>query len=174
MNSLDQIIEIARQTALEEIHKFNSPPLILIEISNQAGQKITALLKADSQLVMLGTLLESHNLPKNQLDIVLNCIEGHHKNVEWKSFEAEICANADCYRFLTPRGIIAFLVQIGSFKMTVDESIKLALFKVEEKMGNPQSPHVSKRIKNKLHLIKTTVIVNPYMYHASMHRRIDA
>jgi len=164
MTSLDKIIDIAQKSALEEIQKFDSPNITQFEIANEMGQKIANNLKADTQIVILGTilmdykigeaisqnrlkehikmsrdaaeeLLKANNLPEDQINKVLNCIEGHHKTAQWKYPEAEICANADCYRFLTYRGIISFLVQTGKRGMGLDESIKYALSKVEEKWG---------------------------------------
>jgi len=183
MNSLDQIIEIARKAALEDINKYGSPPLTLFEISNQAGQKIAALLKANSQLVMLGTLLmdfklgeafsqnklsahvqmsryaaeallKSNKLSSDQLDIVLNCIDGHHKTVVWKYLESEVCANADCYRFLTPDGIISFITDLGKRGMSLQEIKNYCLLKVEEKWGILSLPMCKKELEPNYLLLK--------------------
>lgn len=39
---------------------------------------------------------------------IINCVTEHHGTDKYSSMEAEICANADCYKFLSPRGIMAY------------------------------------------------------------------
>ncbi len=39
---------------------------------------------------------------------IINCVAEHHGAEKYSSMEAEICANADCYKFLSPRGIMAY------------------------------------------------------------------
>ena len=183
MNSLDQIIAVVQKAALEDINKYGSPPLKLFEISNKAGQKIAKSLKADSQLVMLGTLLMdfklgeaisqnklfahvqmsrdaaeallmANKLPESKLDIVLNCIDGHHKDIKWKYREAEICANADCYRFLTPNGVISFISDLGRRGMDMQEIKTYCLSKVEEKWEILSLPVCKQELKPNYFLLK--------------------
>ena len=39
---------------------------------------------------------------------IINCVAEHHGADTYSSIEAEICANADCYKFLSARGIMAY------------------------------------------------------------------
>lgn len=39
---------------------------------------------------------------------ILACVREHHGAEKYSSIEAEICANADCYKFMSPRGIMAY------------------------------------------------------------------
>jgi len=159
---LSTAINAAQTAALAEIKKYDAPNPIQFEIANAQGQKLAEQLKIDKHVVMLGTtlmdfkigqalsenrlkdhiemskdaaadLLKPFKLPSEITDKVVNCILGHHKTHSWAFPEAEVCANADCYRFLTPRGLISFLIQIGKREMSVDESIAYARSKVEEK-----------------------------------------
>lgn len=161
---LSAAINTAQTAALAEIKKYDAPNPIQFEIANTQGQRLAELLKVDKHVVMLGTtlmdfkigqaisenrlkdhikiskdaavdLLRPFNLPSKITDKVINCILGHHKTHPWAFPEAEVCANADCYRFLTPRGLISFLIQIGKREMSVDESIKYARSKIGEKWG---------------------------------------
>lgn len=59
------------------------------------------------------TFLESLNLDSQSLLKVINCIEAHHAEVPFTSLESEICANADCYKFIHPRGFFLFLAILG-------------------------------------------------------------
>ncbi len=47
--------------------------------------------------------LEKYPLTKEEQKKIINCVEAHHKGVKFNCVEAEICANADCYRFLHPK-----------------------------------------------------------------------
>ncbi len=39
---------------------------------------------------------------------ILACIKEHHGAPKYSSIESEICANADCYKFLSAKGILAY------------------------------------------------------------------
>ena len=59
------------------------------------------------------TFLESHNIDHPSLLKIINCIEAHHREIPFTSLESEICANADCYKFIHPRGFFLFLAILG-------------------------------------------------------------
>jgi hypothetical protein len=61
---------------------------------------------------------------------IIACIEQHHGTADYFFLEAEICANADCYRFLHPRGILSAFILFGRR----DESTDNILTQVEKKM----------------------------------------
>lgn len=54
--------------------------------------------------------LKPFKIDKDMLDKIVSCIESHHGVDQYFCKEAEICANADCYRFLHPRGILAAFI----------------------------------------------------------------
>lgn len=39
---------------------------------------------------------------------IINCVAEHHGAKKYSSIESEICANADCYKFMSSRGIMAY------------------------------------------------------------------
>lgn len=39
---------------------------------------------------------------------IIDCVSLHHGTEKYPSIEAEICANADCYKFMSARGIMAY------------------------------------------------------------------
>ncbi len=47
--------------------------------------------------------LQPFDIDKDTFDKVISCVESHHGVNNYFCKEAEICANADCYRFLHPR-----------------------------------------------------------------------
>jgi len=63
---------------------------------------------------------------------ILNCIEAHHGEVSFICKEAEICANADAYRFLHPKGFFATLIFIGK-DLGFEKTLNLLDQKIDEK-----------------------------------------
>ncbi|MEI7563092.1 MAG: hypothetical protein WCJ39_05440 [bacterium] len=48
-------------------------------------------------------ILRERHLDEEKIQKVMECVLYHHGTSKYPSVEAEICANADCYRFLHPR-----------------------------------------------------------------------
>lgn len=155
---MKEIIQKAKKLALEEIEKTGYPSVFNFDTSNEKGQEIAIKMGADKEIVILGTILmdlklgecliegklqqhsqrsaeatrkflEENNIDEKVIKIVENCVAAHHKKIPYESLEAEICANADCYRFLSPQNIF------HSFLSYLKESdLKSALNHIEEKM----------------------------------------
>ena len=64
---------------------------------------------------------------------ILNCVEAHHGNTPFKCIEAEICANADCYRFIHPKGFFVFLTILGKRSPNFSDCLTNAEKKMDEK-----------------------------------------
>lgn len=156
------IIQESRQLAVSEIEKFGHPNLILFELSEKKTIELAGKLGADKAVTQigfylmdlkLGQALKENKLPQHiqmsiaaaenllaQTDIseasrekIINCIEAHHGQVPFKCLEAEICANADCYRFIHPRGFFVFLTVLGKEGTGFSECLTSAESKMEEK-----------------------------------------
>jgi len=157
------IIEDARNYALQEMEKFGSPTLDIFELACMKGQEIATKLNADKDVVLLGTILMDLKLPEclkngklsehviesskaakvflEGYDLrdddklkILNCIEAHHKVVPFSCIESEICANADCYKFLHPRGFIAYAKILAvSDRGDLNYIINQIEYKIDEK-----------------------------------------
>lgn len=157
---MQEIIEKAREFAISEIKKYNSPLLLLFQISELKALEFADKLKADKEITHLGVILmdiglgvakaqgkrEQHiqigaemvkefldrfNIEEEKKKKVLNCVVAHHGTVPYDCLEAEICANADCYRFIPPQSVFIFLHNLGRKK---DRDFFSALEFVEEKM----------------------------------------
>jgi len=158
-----KIIEDARNYALQEMEKFGSPALEHFELTCVKGQEIAAKLNVDKDIVLLGTILmdlklgeclkngklpehvaesskaakvflEKYSLNDDDKLKILNCVEAHHKTVPFSCTESEICANADCYRFLHPRGFIAYAKLLAaSDRGDLDYIINQLEYKIDEK-----------------------------------------
>ena len=160
---MKEIIEKAREWALEETRINGTPIPEHFELSNQKGQELAEKFNVDKDLVMLGTLLmdiklgeclkegklpehidrsaeateeflKQFGLDEETKKKIINCVAGHHGTTEWTCKEAEICANADCYRFLHPRGVFSFIKLLSKERLeNINDIIDQAEKKLEEK-----------------------------------------
>lgn len=158
-----EIITAARTLALQEIEKYGTPPPILFEISKKKALKLAEQLNADKIIVSVGILLmdlklgqalkenrlsehvamsvagakeflEQFSIDGEMKSKIINCVEAHHKDVPFNCIEAEICANADCYRFIHPRGFFAYLSLLaGERGLDFPEILNQAEKKLDEK-----------------------------------------
>ena len=139
---MKELIDKAKLFAMLEIEKNGAPALEHFELSNQKGKELAEKYNVDKDLVMLGTILmdlklgecikegkvEEHiersveatdkfltdlNVDEETKGKILNCVEAHHGTKEYICKEAEVCANADSYRFIHPNGVFTFFSVLG-------------------------------------------------------------
>lgn len=80
-------------------------------------------------------ILDECNASEEVKNILLSCVKEHHgapKN-KYSSKEAEVCANADCYRFLLPAGVYGCMLTTAAWGFEQNKSVDFVLSKVEEK-----------------------------------------
>ncbi len=159
---MENIIDQVKLAALEEIKKFGTPKLEHFFLANAKGQELAEKLNADKNIVLLGTILmdfklgqclsknrvadhikESDDAAKSLLislgceerfvQKVTACIQSHHGQKTYPSLEAEICANADCYRFLSPAGFFNGFMLFCNRGLSIEECLKNVEAKVDEK-----------------------------------------
>jgi len=159
---MQEIIIKAKELAVGEIIKFGVPKIDHFVLANEKGQELAAALGADKDIVLLGTILmdlkigqclkenrlaehvkesssaaqeflKQFNLDEEVLKKVTACIESHHGASSYYCLEAEICANADCYRFLSPAGFFHGLLIFGNRYSNLNEALSNLEYKVEEK-----------------------------------------
>lgn len=159
---MEELVKKAEEFALSEIDNHRLPPKRFFDTSNEKGEELAKHLGADVDVVKIGTRLMDIKLGEaaskgimeehvsmgveatkdflGQFEIsdeikekIINCVEGHHGNVDWTCKEAEICANADCYRFHLVSNWLSFIHSMGHNGMSFEESLKAAEFKLEEK-----------------------------------------
>ena len=134
---INKAVEAADAAALEEMRKYGLPTQVHYSLSNKVGVRLAEKLGGNIPIVRIGTALMDFKLgeafstgrlkehvamseegarsllgsvlDEGQLDAVLHCIAAHHGTVKYRSLEAEICANADCYRFVHPLGALTYV-----------------------------------------------------------------
>lgn len=157
-----EFIQAAKEYALREIEEYGIPALEHFLITEQKGPLLAERLGADKDIVQAGVylmdlklgeamnknilsdhpqmgaeeskkLLSQHQIDVNFSERILNCIAAHHKQIPFTCIEAEICANADCYRFIHPRGFFAYLSLLGTRELTFEQRLNMAEGKLDEK-----------------------------------------
>lgn len=79
------------------------------------------------------TFLKDYDLTQEEANKIINCIEAHHGQVPYTCIEAEIVANADCYRFIHPHGALTYIGLLEKRKCDINANIEQLKFKQKEK-----------------------------------------
>ncbi len=182
----DEMVKKVEEMALAEIERYGFPTLWNFHTSNQKGVEIAEKLGADKFVVQLGTRLMDFKLgeaiasgriaehvkmsaeaasrilvdlkvPARQADKVMNCIEGHHKQVSWNCIEAEICANADCYRFLLLKNWLNVLYDLKEEENDFTKSFDHAVSKFNEKLAILSLDICKKELEPHINAIKEII-----------------
>lgn len=157
------LIACARQAAFEEIGRHALPNPFHLELSFREGQRLARELGADVEVVGVGTLLmdlklgvafsqgrlaehvamsvegsrellEQWGVDASRRETIIGCVASHHGASPYPSLEAEICANADCYRFLHPAGLFRFAMTLGKRSDDLAATLNQLESKVDEKL----------------------------------------
>ena len=157
-----KLVKEARNYAISEINKYGLPLLILFEIAEKKAIKLAENFDVDLDIIKIGMYLMDLKLGQaikenkesehieisvkaakefldkfdvDQLlkDKIINCIESHHGKVPFKFLEAEVCTNADCYKFLHPKGFLAYLNILGKRNLNSAETLNRMEEKLDEK-----------------------------------------
>jgi hypothetical protein len=171
----EKIAKAAVQYAYAETEKYGLPTKLHLDLSIQKGIEIAKMLKTDNNIVIVGVALMDIKLGEafttkrqpehvkmsadatqiflGQFDIdkdsrakVINCVEAHHGAVPFSCLEAEIVANADCYRFVHPKGVLHFIGTLTKRNLSFKEIIDGAEAKLEEKNKILSLPYCKKEL----------------------------
>ncbi|OGH88788.1 MAG: hypothetical protein A3J93_01715 [Candidatus Magasanikbacteria bacterium RIFOXYC2_FULL_42_28] len=163
MSLSEEVLQKLRQLAWAETEKYGTPIPEHFVISEQKGIELAEKLGVDVNIVKAGCYLMDCKLGQalkegkiqdhvamsskwgsewlSELRVdddlknkVINCIEAHHGAVPFSCLEAEICANADCYRFLSARGFFAYMTLLGKRDSEdLDKNLQFMESKIDEK-----------------------------------------
>lgn len=79
-------------------------------------------------------LFKKHSISKDQQEIILEIIEKHHEKGPYKHIETQLFTNADCFKFLEPKGAFhLFGAMYSKNNQDFDASMQSVMFKAEEK-----------------------------------------
>ncbi len=159
---MKNIILEAKELAVKEIEKYGVPKMGHFILANDKGQELAEKLGADKDIVLLGTILmdlkigecmkegklsehvresssaaqeflKQFSLEEEIFNKIISCIESHHGVEKYSCLEAEVCANSDCYRFLSSEGFFHGLLIFGNRYPDLKEALGYLEKKVDEK-----------------------------------------
>lgn len=146
-----------------EISKQNAPSSqVFFDIAFEKANILSEEYKADKDIVLVGLslmdiklqeakkkgdiskhvlmasefsskFLKDYDITEEEFNKIINCIEAHHGKIPFKCIEAEIVANADCYRFIYPLGAFSYLEILANRSNDTIQNIKQLEFKQKEK-----------------------------------------
>lgn len=146
-----------------EIQKYNPDMKFLHDLSLNAAIRLAKKYGANEDIVKIGLSLMDCKLPEashlgapkkhiemalettkdilkeaNFLDEytkenIIKCVEQHHGAEKFFSIEAEVVANADCYRFIHPKGVLYYSSMLGRRFHDFNKELEQLNFKLNEK-----------------------------------------
>lgn len=183
--NLKPVIEKVRQFVYEQSEQFSAPPRFYLDLSTEKGQWLAEKLGVNKEIVLLGTLLmdcqlgvalkegrqaehiemsakeaeillsEFPELEENTKTNILSCVRQHHGANKFDSLEAEICCNADCYRFASVTGFVGGLRFTRD--MPLNDLVKLLSVKADEKWNALSIDICKKELEPEYKLIKNLI-----------------
>ena len=160
---LEDLVKESREFCLSEIREFNPDIEIFFDFLLKKGNELADYYNADKEIIQIGLylmdatgprlakknmrekhveigvektkeILTRYDIDQATKDKIINCVAAHHRDEEFLSIEAEICANIDCYNFIHPRGVFAYcLVLKNRFGNDLDKILDQIEYKLKEK-----------------------------------------
>ncbi len=160
--NIEDLVKDADRLAKEEIKKYEVPVMNHYNIAMENGIRLAEMYNANIEVVKIGLslmdvklgeahslnqaknhttmgveytkkIIENYGLDEKTRKIIINCVEAHHGTIPYLSIEAEICANADGYRFIHPKGVFTYLTILGKRFEDWNSVLDQLEFKLEEK-----------------------------------------
>lgn len=146
-----------------EIQKYNPDMKFLYELSLDMGIKLAETYKADVNIVKIAIAMMDSKLPEasylktpkkhiemssnvtkeilSDIDFlnedikenIIKCVEEHHGTKGFFSIESEVVSNADCYKFVHPKGFLYYSSMLGRRFHDFDKELEQLDFKLNEK-----------------------------------------
>ncbi|MBN1331509.1 hypothetical protein JW978_01320 [Candidatus Dojkabacteria bacterium] len=79
-------------------------------------------------------IFKQYSIPEDKQEIILEIIEKHHEPGPYEHIETRLFVNADCFKFLEPKGAFhLFGAMYGRTNQDFDGSMQYVMFKAKEK-----------------------------------------
>lgn len=168
--NIEELVTKAEKFNKEEIQKYNPDMEFLYNISYNAGIKLAKKYKADENIVRIALAMMDSKLPEAQhlgtpkqhismsssatkkileeatflnaedKENIIKCVEEHHGVEKFYSIESEVVANADCYKFVHPKGIFYYSSMLGRRLHDFNKELEQLEFKLNEKHNTISLP----------------------------------
>jgi hypothetical protein len=178
----ENILKDLAEQAKKQAENTGVPSVFHVTYINDIGQRLAVKLHARPDIVYLGTNLmdfmvgvavregrvkehrdmgvkEAANILSKYPDLdpvdkdkIMWCIRDHHGAKKFHSLESEICCNADCYKFLSIKGVIGGLH--ANQDRNLEEVVKIYREKIKEKHDALSLDICKKELKKQYKIIR--------------------
>ncbi|MCF7866444.1 hypothetical protein K9L67_01390 [Candidatus Woesearchaeota archaeon] len=152
----------AKELMQKQTKKNKAPAWLLTELAVKKGKELSKKYKINQKLVVTslylahtifspvwkGKIQKKHpelssefvkkyltewKVNKKEQEIIINAIEAHHNKTKTKTKIAEIVKNAECFKFITIKGSLIFLHELGLRGISYEEAKDKVLQKMQQK-----------------------------------------
>lgn len=188
MQNLNNIADKAIEYAKQEINKYGMPSMLQFNLSLEKGIDLAKQLGANVEIVKIGIalmdlklgeaaaqgkqaehvkisseysedFLNDFALDTDIKEILINCVDAHHAKVPYQTLEAEICANADCYRFIHPKGVLYYMTVVAHRFNDFNKELSQVESKLDEKMQIASIPKVKEELSAYYQVFKEYILL---------------
>ena len=175
--NIEELVIKADNFIREEIKKYNPDMQFLYELSLNAGIKLAKEYDADENIVRIALAMMDSKLPEashlgkpkqhiamssdatkeilkdidfldeNAKENIIKCVEEHHGVEKFFSIESEVVANADCYKFVHPKGVLYYSSMLGRRFHDFNKELEQLDFKLNEKHNTISLPLVKEELE---------------------------
>lgn len=162
--TLEELVDISYEYNESELKKNKSEIKVLDDLALEKAIKLAKKYNADETIVKIAMNFMDSKLPEASkkgvpkehiayglevtreyldklIDVsdevkmnILACVKEHHGAEKYSSIEAQVCANADCYKFMSARGIMAYASILARRHNDLDAEWNKLESKMDEKM----------------------------------------
>lgn len=175
--NMEELVKKADNFNRQEIEKYNPDMKLLYELSLNVGVKLAKEYGADENIVRIALAMMDSKLPEashlgkpkqhilmssdatNEMikDIdflsedvkenIIKCVKEHHGVENFYSIESEVVANADCYKFIHPKGVLYYSSMLGRRFHDFNKELEQLDFKLNEKHNTISLPLVKEELE---------------------------
>ena len=161
--NIQELIKKADKYNRDEIKKHHSEIQALDDLALEKGIELAKKFNADENIVRIAIAMMDSKLPEaislgkpkehkimavevtremlkdvdeltdDQKENIIKCIEEHHGVDKFHSIESEIVCNADCYKFIHPRGVFDYCSILGRRYHDLEKELEQLEHKMDEK-----------------------------------------
>lgn len=161
-SELGVLDDLALEKALDLAKKYNANETIIRIAMNFMDSKLPEASKegvpkehiARGLKVCEEYLEKLVDASKEDKENILACVREHHGCEKYFSIESEICANADCYKFMSPRGIMAYASILARRHNNLDMEWDMLEAKMDEKSKIVTMEDVKKELETTYKIFK--------------------
>lgn len=176
--NMEELIVKTDKFNREEIQKYNPDMEFLHDICLNAGIRLAKEYGANEDIVKIALSMmdsklpeASHlGIPKEHISMsaevtkellkdiqflseydkenIVNCVLEHHGVEKYFSIEAEVVANADCYKFIHPKGVLFYSSMLGRRFHDFNKELNQLEFKLNEKHNAISLPMVKEELES--------------------------